>query len=182
MAKTQTIATVNPLRFATGSGVYFEDLQTVAQQLNWAYGNCHESHVSVQCGADGWGSNTNEVATHGVTFKSSSGLVEKYQFRIRIDPDTVSVLIGAECFMTGSDVGDVKITVGSTSGTLSTFNVAANGTEKTTTLATSSTGTGWQTCKVELNHTTGSSAVEELRFFRVQDSPISSGLPSPVLE
>jgi len=182
MAKTQTSATVNPLRFATGSGVYYEDFVLVAEMLNHIYGNCHESHISIQCGADGWGSNTNEIATHGVTFKTTSGLVEKYMFRIRIDPDTVNVLVGAECFMTGSDVGDVKITVGGTSATLSTFNVAANGTEKTSTLATSSTGTGWQTCTVELNHTTGSSAVEELRFFRVQDSPISSGLPDPVLE
>lgn len=181
MAKTLTATTRAPLSLAVGRGVYAEDLQEIAAQLNWTHDHIGVTHVAVTTDIAGWGSSGNEVMTHGTVFDTTSGLVEQYRFRIKVDPDVTTITFGAECYFTAGDGGDVKLAVGASSATLS-FTSSDNGTEKSTTLATSATGTGKLTCVVELNHTTGSTADQRLCNFRVESKEQVGSPPDPVLE
>lgn len=70
--------------------------------------------------------------------------------------------------------------MGASSATIS-FTDADNGNEKTTTIATSATGTGWLLCTVELDQTAGAGTSNYLRNIRIEDLVITS-LASPANE
>ncbi len=181
MVKTATIATRSPRQFATSYGIFFEDLRMVEEMLNYAFQNNVVQHVSAQTGGFAWGNSGSEIATHATTFDGGGGGFDQvYKFRIHIDDDTTSLLCGAICEFAGAGVGDVRFTVGGNS-TIIVFDNSDNGNERTATLATSATGTGWQTCTVEIDQTTGDpTSTNELRYFRIEDV-LPPLLPDPVI-
>lgn len=183
MAKTQTSPTLSPYRLATGHGIFFEDAQIVAEGLNHVFGYTPSTHVSLITGGRGWGGTSTygdgEPATHDLEFPTSAGWSEAYRFSIWIDADDDVLTLEATCAFTGTDSGQVRFTVGSASAvTLSGFTAGTTSTDSST-VNVSSTGTGIQSVLVEINHTTGTAAEQELQAIRIESNPITSSLPDP---
>lgn len=181
MAKTQNVSFLSPDGFATGADVIEEDAQSVAEMLNWTAGNRPVVYVNATVGEDGWA--TNAIGILALRFRASGGFTTVLRGRIRINPDVQGIVVGARCIFASTEGGDVKFTVGSGTATLS-FTDSDNGSEKTSTIATSSTGTGLQTWQVEIDQTSGASSTNQLRNVRIEAAPITTAtdLPSPANE
>ena len=182
MGKKSGSATLSPYSLATGQGVYADDAVIVCEMLNYALAYTPASHVSLCSGGDGWGTTGSELRTHNILFSGTTGYEEKYNFWMYIDPDVQTILVGAVCQVATANTTNVRFTIGSASAVVLTHAAADSNTEKTTTVLTSSSGTGWQECLVEIEHATGVDACS-LREWRVEDSPIEDAdLPGPVSE
>ena len=175
MARTQATTTISPSEFILGAPITSENAQAVIEQLNWSYGRRPQLHVSLTTAPAAW--STNSPTTHGMEFRGSATFLEVYRFEIKVMPETVNVVVGAECTFASGQDGEVKFTIGASATTLS-INSSHNGTERSATLATSATGTGWITCTIETRIVTGSTGNDLVRV-RVQDEPITSSLPAP---
>lgn len=94
--------TLSPFEFVLGAPVTAENAQAVIEQANWTFAERPQLHLGLTTAAAGW--ETGAPRTHGMLFRASgSGFVEVYRFRIRILPETVNVVCGAEClFGSGS--------------------------------------------------------------------------------
>lgn len=181
MTRTATFSTMSPYAMGTGQGIYFEQARAVAEMANYAFQNTNDCHVSLCTGADDWNHDAGqEIATHAAAFSASSGWLEYYSFRIWIDVDVQDVSVTAKCFFESPDEGSVRFTVGGASAVTQSF-TSASLLEQTDTIATSSTGTGWQTVLIEMNHTTGSQGDQTLDDFRVENVAAAT-LPAPVIE
>lgn len=179
MARSQALTTLNPAQIGIGAEVFYEDALAISKLVNWVGGRRPQVHLSACVAPAGWGGGS-EIGTAWIKFRgTATGFVEVLRFNIYINPDTVNVLVGARCFFAAAETGDVKFTIGGTSTTIS-FTNANNGTEKTGSLATSATGTGWQLCTVEIDQTAGAATTNYLRDVRVEDEEITSGLPAPL--
>lgn len=180
MAKTATIATASPLVYATGRDVLVEEAQLVGEMANWAACQRPVVHLSYATGPDAWDT-SNAVRTIDLSLGASSGWTTRIRTRIYIAPETVAVLAGARCYCPASNECQVRITIGgAAAATLTTFTSSTNSTEHTTSIATSSTGTGWQEVTIETNHSTGSSTALYVRSLRIEDAIITvTALPDP---
>jgi hypothetical protein len=177
MAVTQAVSTQNPNVYAIGNWIVYEHTANTVEWLNWVFGHRPHVHVNLTCGTNGWA--TGAVGVLRARFRAKAiGFTEVLRGRLKIATETVTVKLGARCYFAAAETGDVRITVGATSATLS-FTDADNGTEKTTTLATAATGTGWLTWTVELDQTAGAGTANYLYSLRIQDVKITAGLPAP---
>lgn len=181
MAKTQTLSTRPAYELATGQVIYFDDLVEAIEMANYAFGNLTEAHWNFVTDGNGWGFASSGLGTHGLVFPTSSGWIERYKFEIEIDADVDQIKVEATCRFTGTDNGEVRITVGGAIATLNTFTAGATSTVSAT-LNTSSTGTGRQTVTIEINHTTGTANDCFMTHTRGEDLPVTSSLPDPVNE
>ena len=181
MSKEQATTSLSPTMMILGSPVFAEHGQSVIKQANHTFGNRPQTHINQGCGKRVGNADT-PPSSLSLEFRViASGSVEVLRFYVNILAETVNVTCGAECYMLGG-TGAVKFTVGSTSTTLSFDHSAGDsGVEKTATLATSATGSGWQLCTVEIEKLTGTYDINLSRF-RIQDQTITSGLPGPSIE
>ncbi len=172
MVATKESSTISPYLYSTGQRIYAEGGELVSKMLNYAAGDNPVCHFSFYCGE----STSTRMDTFDVQFDTmAASWVEVFQTRIWIDEDTEDVEIGAECTMDLADVGEVRFSVGSTSATLSF--TSATTTEQTTTVATSATGTGQQTVRIEIRKTAGM-GTSRLRWVRLEDQ-VRATLASP---
>lgn len=180
MTKTATIATRSPSEYATGAEVFYEDARTVGEMINWTAGARPACHLSLATGDDGYAGGS-ELQTLKLRFSTSSGWQTRLAFRIVVSADTRSITVGVRCVMSAAQTGQVRVTIGASAATtVGTFTSADNGTEKTATILTSSSGTGSCDVLIECNHTVGSAADCYLRNVRVEDDAIAAtDLPDP---
>ena len=181
MSREMEATTISPLRFALGAMIGQEDLQKLIKQLNWTFGNRPQVHAAQSCGAHGWGTSESPYL-HGIAFReTAAGAVTVFQTNIKILPEVDNIVVGAACEFSGSDTGEVHFTVGGGSATV-TCNAAQSDTDRNATIATSSTGTGWQAVTIQVERTAGIADAQLLRF-RIQDEAIGAGaLPEPLGE
>lgn len=176
MAKTQTSSTLSPYRFSTGNGIYFEDARAVVEMMNHAFGHNPALHGSMATGVDAWGG-AGSIAPHGIELPTTSGYNIFYRGRIWVDPDVDNLVCEAEMTLTTGNEATVRFTVGSSSVTLTTFNVGTD--RNSSTIATSATGTGWLAVDIGINHSLGSDTGQTLNDWTMEDDEITSGLPDP---
>jgi len=178
MARTQATTGLSPMTFATGAEIVAEAAVAVAEQVHWSWGNRPHTHFALTTGDETW--TTNGLGTLWITFPAPSSWVERLRIPIRIRADDVDTRVGARCVVAVAQTVEVRFTINGTSTTLEFAN-ADNGTEKTSTLATGLTGTGHQTCIIELRTTSGA-AGNMLRNVRAQAVAVTSSLPAPLDE
>lgn len=176
MAQTQTSSTMSPYRFSTGNGIYFEDVQAVIEMMNYAFGRNPTTHGSMSTGVDAWGG-AGSIATHGVELPTTSGYNQYYRGRIWIDPDVDNLVCEAEMTLTVGNEALVRFTIGGGNVILATFNIGTD--RNSSTLATSSTGTGWRAVTIEINHSLGATAGQTLNDWTIQDDEVTSSFPDP---
>lgn len=182
MAKTSTAATMQPFVLATGNGIYYEEIQAVAEMLNYSMGFNSQSYVSLITGDDlWWTGGTGELGTHRTPFTGAvNSWITVFQGHAWIDSDYQVISVEAGCVMAAANTGEVRITVGGASATLTPF-AAASTTRLSSNINVSSTGTGWQLYTVEVRTTAGTSASNSLRDFRIFSQDIAAAdLPDPV--
>lgn len=182
MAKTATAGTISPYAFASGLGIFEADIQAVAEQLNYSAGKVPNTHVSMLCGTAGWGTSTNELATHLVEFPAVGGQVEVYTFRIWVDADVQALTLAAQCTHAAGQTGDVEFEVGAGGDTISFDD--GDTTEVTGSDTTANTGTGWLTVVVKIENTSAVPAAgNTLDSIRIEEQAIAAtDLPSPADE
>lgn len=175
MAKTQTASTIPAYRIALGQGIYEEEVGEAHEAQNYAYGLNPRVHVAFKAHDTGL---SNILVPHETEFPESSTFTTYYDFRTYVDPDTVQILITMTAtFLTTMD-GEARVTIGSANTTLA-FTAGATSTI-TATLNTSSTGTGEQSCLIELRQTVAPyDPGQSLDMVTIQDQPVTSSLPSP---
>ena len=175
MTRQGSTSSVSPSGFIIGAPVTAENAQEVIEQANWTFANRPQVHLNLTTGGAGW--HANAPYTHKMLFRASgSGFVEVYRFRIRILPETVNVICGAECLFGSGVAGEVKFTIGSGTVTITADN-SHNASERTGTIAAASIS-GWQTVTVEIQTTSGA-AGGGLQRIRVQDEA-QAAYPAPV--
>ena len=182
MARQEATTTLSPAsEFATGAEIYFEDTVEVLEQLNWSFGQRPQLHLACATGDETW--TTNGAFMLGAIFRPiATGWVEVFRTRLKLLPETINVICGARCVFGTLDTGEVRFTLGADSVTLG-FTAADNGTEKEGLIDTATSGTGWQTLRIEIRRT-GASQVNPaiMRNLRVQDEAIAAAsLPAPAL-
>lgn len=179
MGKTATQGTLSPFAFGPGLPIYEADVQTVAENLNYVAGESPTVYFSLICGTHAWGS-AGSIATHNVVLSSSAGAVTYYEGHVWIDPDEQQISVAAAFNnLVAPNTIDVTWTLGLASQVVS-YTSADEDVEKSHTFATSSTGTGWRSFKVQINHTAGSAANIELHSIRMEAEPIAAtDLPEP---
>ena len=168
-----------------GAPVLQEDALAVIKQANYAYGYTPQLHVSQVVGPTGW-----QVAgspmTHNIEFRAATSSVEVFRFAIKVQPEVVTLTCGARCFFASSESGVVKFRFYDGATDKGSVSVAIadtdNGGEVTGTIATSTIGTGWLQCRIEIAADGAASAGNDLITIRVQDTPITSSLPAPIME
>lgn len=180
MSKVQAATSIPPEVFSLSNGVFDADVLDVVELHNLAafgIGLAHRLAGQVS-GLDGWGTSGNEVATHQVTFPTTSGYTTRYTGQVYIDPDVTQLTCVSECTFPASNTGRVRFTVGGAN--VVNTHAAGSTTTTTGTLATSSTGTGLQTFTIEVDHQTGASPLCVLESWLIYCTPRTSGLPDPV--
>jgi len=121
MAREQAITTLEASRFVQGYPITAADKVAIIKQANFAYGHRPQVHASLVTAPRDWASGS--PATLKISFRSAATAFEEVlRFRIRILPETVNVVVGAECNMGAADTGDVEFTINEAIPTL----VAAN--------------------------------------------------------
>lgn len=172
--KTATSSTAPPLSVGTVSApVLLEDLLLVAELLNYVAGESPQTYVSVAA----WDT-TGHLETHRTRFLTTSGDTLRYSGMIYVDEDAQTIRVEATCTIPAANAGEVVITIGGDSATL-TFGAGATSTDFEA-LDVANVGTGWQAWTVELDHTTGSSDQCDLDFWLAMEQEIAAGdLPDP---
>ena len=170
MSKTAQQSTLSPYRFAMGNGIYSDDAAEVVLMQTFSFGFSSGLYLSVTTGAGAWGSTGNEAPAHNALFPAaSSGSQLLYAFYGYIDPDTVDLYLGANATIATGHGGQLEFVIG---GGTKTLTFGAGTTDEDDTLATSSTGTGWQLFKITLIHSTGgSSTANSVNRILVEDDP-----------
>lgn len=170
MAKVETIATVSPLQFGPLQAIFFEDARTVAEMQNWVASRRPIHFLGLATGPDAWGG-ASTVASLNITFPAATGWNERLRCRIVVPLETQTIQFGVRCTFTGTDEGQVRITVGVAAAvTLATFTTANSGSEQTGSVATSASGTGEIDVIIEINHTLGSLTTNFVRDVRVEEA------------
>lgn len=180
MAKAATIGTVSPAQFGPGMPIYEGPAQAVAEALNYAASKVPNVLFNFGCQVAAWGSSGNEIATHNLKIQTTSGDVDVYEGHVYVDPDCqVITWYSTIKIPTGSNTVTAKLTLGSSSAT-NTHTNANTGVEQSSTLATSSTGTGKKAFKITFNHTVGSAADCSVVSVSAEENTIAAtDLPSP---
>jgi hypothetical protein len=132
--------------------------------------------LSACTGDDGW--DTSAIGVTAVLFQSAAPFVRVLMGKIRVDADVDTIIVGARCTFAAANTGDVRFTIGAGTATIS-YTAANNGLEQTSTIATSSTGTGLLTWTIEIDQTAGAGTSNQLRNVRIEAQQITSGLPDP---
>lgn len=179
MTKTAATTTVPPEYFSVGMDVLSEDALEVIEQLNWSACKRPVVHVSTNVGSDDY-AGANEVGTLRLMFPTTSGWATCLVFKIVVEPEVASILVGARCYVSAGTCS-LRVTIGASAATsIGSFTSADNGSEKTCTINTSSSGTGELTVTIERNHSSGSAADCYIRNLRVEDNEIAAtDLPDP---
>lgn len=175
MAKAKTRATLSPETLTLGQPIRRTDVQTVLGAHGYAVGSTIETLISSAYYTDSPGTEPTLLAGAG------TDIVEHLAW---IPPHAVSVDVHVEIELgSGSTAtGEVTVNVGSGSATFSRAGASA-AQPASTTIATSSTGTGWQSVTVEGEVTSGTDAAAALGKLRVATSPIAVGdLADPTVE
>lgn len=185
MTREKLYQTQSPTVFVIGADVYNEPARLAIKGLNWVNANRPQLHISQTVAPSGWAESTSP-RTHNIVFRASGAIYEVFRIRIKVLPETTTIVVGAECAITSPETGSVHFSTYDDSGTQTataeiTFDNGDNDAEKTSTLATSSTGTGWITITVAVEGTSAGIAGDSLRQFRIQDQSLST-LAAPVIE
>lgn len=147
-------------QLVTGAPVVADDALAVIEQLNWSFGERVSEVLIVDDQVD-------EIGT-------SSGFVLRRKARVWIDPDGASIEVLVDATVpTASNSVTMRTTIGADSIDL-TIDDTTSGTPQTGTLLTSSTGTGWQTVTLEINHATGSASDCTRDLWQIQISRIEA--------
>jgi len=181
MTKTQTPTMLVPESLAPLTEVFYEDALAVVEQLNWSAGKRPVVHASLAVGPAGWAGGP-ELGTINLKFPAGAGWQRCLIFKIDVKPETVAITVGAECFVSGGQTCQLRVTIGASGATsIGSFTSVDVGTEKTCTIATSSSGTGdGLIVLVERNHSAGTATDCFVRNFRVEADPIAAAdLPDP---
>jgi hypothetical protein len=155
-------------------------VQAVAEALNYAASSVPNALFNFGCQIAAWGSSGNEIATHNLKIQTTSGDVDVYEGHVCVDPDCqVLTWYSTMLIPTVTNTVTAKITIGSASAT-NTHTNANTGTEQSSTLLTSSTGTGKRAFKIQFNHTIGSAADCSVVSVSAEENTIAAtDLPSP---
>jgi len=173
MSKTAASTTMPPEYFSVGMDVLSEDALEVIEQLNWSACKRPVVHVSMNVGDDDY-AGTNELGTLRLMFPTTAGWNTCLVFKIVVEPEVTSLTVGARCYVSAGTC-DLRVTIGASAATtIGSFQLADNGTEKTCTINTSSSGVGELTVTIERNHSTGSAADCYIRNIRVEDNEITA--------
>ena len=160
MAKTGTIATISPTAsFGMAQAILEEDVQAVIEQQNWSAGQIPIVHRSGPIGED---------------FRATGSAHQVREGMLYIHPETVTIQCGAECTMAAGETATITITINAQVATINTFTNAKNGTEQSSTLATSATGTGWQDWQIAIELTSGSAGNSTCDRARIQDAVVAA--------
>jgi hypothetical protein len=166
MAKTSATSTIAVGELITGQGLFYEDVRAVIEQANWSFGEriC-ECLVSTSV-AD--------------TLSVSSGWEEALRTQVWIDADATTIELASVAQLTAANTAGVRFTVGAASAVTNSHTNATNNTVVVGTVAVSSTGTGWVTLTIEINHTAGSAASDLVTYRGVQVQRIAAAsIPDP---
>lgn len=181
MAKTATRSTLQPFSLATGQGIYYEDLRSVSEQLNYSAGWTPTQHFAMTTGSSAWWSGgTGEIPTHDAPFSGAINTwVEIYRTHIWVDSDDVVLTFEATAAMAAANTGEIRATIGGGTVTLTPFGAGA-----TTTLSgnlnVSTAGTGWLLVVIEARRTAVSGTNNSVRNMRVFSQEIAAAsLPGP---
>lgn len=167
MAKTSTTTTLGVGQLVVGQPVTLEEARAVIEQLNWSHGE----RVCELLLAD----------DQPDTFGSSSGWQTSREHELWIDPDAATVEVLALCTVPATNTVEVRTTIGGATLT-QTIAAAASGVPQVGTLATSSTGTGWQLVRLELNHTIGGATTATRDLWQLQIARMdATAMPDPEL-
>ena len=180
MAKTQAQSVLSPVILAVGRAVTAEDVATVVEMQNWAFGYRPHLHFSCYCGSFDW-DNSTAAGGLGIDISTAGSFYEVLRTRIKIAPEASVLVVGARCEIdTPGDSVEVRFVIGSGTADI-TCDDTHNGTERITTVATSTTGTDWQTVIVYVRRTAGTGDAH-LITARCQDQARTSSLPDPTDE
>lgn len=169
------------MAIATGQSITAEDARAVCEMLNYAYGYEPEVYLNLVVSVPAWGSSLQEIATHSIGFQAASGggYSQRFRFYVWIDPDVVTINVGATCAFAAANTGRIRFTIGAANVVVNFTSLTV--TEQTGSIATSSTGTGWKLVTIEVDHQTGASGNQVLDL-RIEGARVTSSLPSPVSE
>lgn len=183
MAKTITSTDIRPEIFVVGNGVMSEDIQAVIEHANYVYAERPQTHWAQCVGISQWDGGSAPVAGGWLFRSTGAGAVTIGKKRIKVRPEVTTLRVAAECYMPASNEGDVIFTVGSASPVTLSFTNTENDAQQESTVATSSSGTGWITVTVQIEKTLGSddSWVQSIQL-RDARITVGTGLPSPVDE
>lgn len=178
MAYESNPMTLRPQSIALGAPVTVDEAGQLPGFANWIYQTRVETHFNLTCGTQGWA-----TAAPGTTWAAfrpiADGSVVFFRNRIKVQPEAANLVFGARVYCGGTDHCTVKVTIGATNASV-TYTSADNGTEKKTTLATASTGTGWLAVTIELQKTSGTGS-SYLYSVRVCDEQ-RTDYPTPIDE
>ena len=193
MTREQAKTTLSPGHFVTGAPVLSEHAEAVAKQVNWSAGNRGQTHLALTCAPEDV-LESGSPRTLSLSFRASGAAWSVIQIPIQVQPEVVNLVCGAAVDNLTSPGPDDVVTVNfriyepkanpinETASVLLTFTgTAENDTDKTGTIATSSSGTGWRILVIDLETTVGSANADLLRV-TVQDQVITSGQPAPIAE
>lgn len=175
MAKQQTAETLSPLSVVTGATALAVSGQRTIALQNYVDGRRPQTHY-----ASGYLVSLTEVAPSGLVWPNA-GTITPVVTRAYLEPEVVTLTIGLEAYVASAGTTlRMTVRVGGASGVSIDATSANNGAEQTTTVAISSTGTGWQTIEVDLVRVSGA-ATGYVRYVSVQDTPITNpaDLPDP---
>lgn len=176
MAKTQAIITRAAVSIAIGTPVDFEAARDAIRQLNWSFGRRPRVHFALTVAPANWAGGA--MNTLQLTFPSSNtGYQRRLRTRVKIPQDTINVTVGVRWLLTGTDTGNVRVTVGG-ANTVFAANAGNSGAEQTASLSAGTIGFGWVTATIEVQRLLGSAAAS-LYNCRVQDQSITSSLFDP---
>jgi hypothetical protein len=180
VAKTQAAWAISPLGILAGGVATDDDARRIVELENWAAGYRPKMHVSAFAHPEtAYASDT--VRGMRLLFDGTAGAeVNVIRTWAKINPDVQSITVAARCSCAVPDSVSIKFYVGS-ANTAVGFVSAVNGTEQSTTILTSSTGTGWQSITVALIRVGGGSGTSWVETIRIQDAAITSAssLPDP---
>lgn len=175
MAKQQTAETLSPLSVVTGATALAVSGQRTIALQNYVAGRRPQTHY-----ASGYLVSLSEVAPTGLTWPVA-GTITPVVKRAYLEPEVTTLTIGLEAYVASAGTTlRMTVRVGGAAGVSIDATSAQNGTEQTTTVAISSTGTGWQTVEIDLVRVSGAST-GYVRYVSIQDTPITtpSALPDP---
>ncbi len=154
MARQAASASVTPLIFSTGNAIKDADLLTLIRQLNWSGANRMQTHAGLNCG------DANDLVIVGplrITVTATVGVFRtRLRFTARISRDAASTLCRYQIFVdaAGTTIRS-RLTVGGAAAVTTSHTSAGNGTDTAITVATSSSGTGFQQVTLELERNAG---------------------------
>lgn len=147
--------------------------------LNYAAGQLPFNLVSTLSGADGWDPTYTGLENHRVALPTTGVTTVYERFSLWIDPDVQQLDFRGRMTLPASNTGRLELDVGG--GSINLDFAAGGTTNQSSTIATSTTGTGWLGCQIRVRKLTGTAITGAiLEGFRIRTSIITaSNLPDP---